>query len=113
MLRAGIISALVAAVGVTAGCESRDDRTYYDGVYFRTKTEAIDKKATRSVFYTTISGASASLTGARAAAHHEGTRYCIENYGTSNIQWAQDPTSDDAQLTVTDDKLTFQGTCRP
>ncbi|AVO37207.1 hypothetical protein [Pukyongiella litopenaei] len=109
-----MLAALVAVV-VPAGCSTfkRDEgRIAFDGVYFRSKTAAVDKKVTLADFTTTVKGVSASFDGAREAGRYEGTRYCISNYGTSKIDWSVGPDTDPQRLTIVDDTLTFSGRCR-
>lgn len=103
------VLALLAAVTVAA-CSNTEDRVLFDGIYFRSKATKIDKEQPQS-FTVTVNGFSESADGAREAGRYEGTRYCITNYGTSNIDWLQGP--DDEQLVVEDDKLLLAGTCKP
>jgi hypothetical protein len=105
---------LVAAAVLIAACQPREDtREPFDGFYFKAKTSATDKKTTRAVFTTTISGVSQSLDGARQAGAYEGTKYCIAQYGTSQIAWTVGPDTEPQNLTIVDDKLTFSGKCDP
>ena len=38
-----------------------------------------------------VNGVSASLDGAREAGRHEGTKFCIDAFGTSKINWKVGP----------------------
>lgn len=107
-----IMLGLIGALAVTAGCsiQRKKDRVLFDGHAFRTKAKVVDKKVSRADFTVSIDGVSASLDGAREAGRYAGTRYCIENYGTSKIDWKTGP--DTEQLRVVDDKMTFAGTCQ-
>lgn len=97
-----------------AGCSGRNRNDIaFDGVVFRAKTAAIDKKVSRADFQTTIRDAGLSLDGAREAARYEGTKYCVTNYGTSKIDWAVGPDTDPGRLTAVDGDITFQGRCDP
>jgi hypothetical protein len=101
---------LVAAL---AACGQREkDQILFDGQAFRTKASAVDKRRTRAEFTVTIDDVARSLDGAREAGRYQGTRYCIENYGNSDIEWAVGPDTDPAKLRVVDGRLTFQGTCQ-
>jgi vacuolar-type H+-ATPase catalytic subunit A/Vma1 len=105
---------MVGAVVVIAACGQREEnREFFDGFYFKAKTGATDKKTSRAVFSTTISGVSQSLEGARQAGAYEGTKYCIAQYGTSQIVWTVGPDTEPQNLTIVDDKLTFAGRCDP
>lgn len=109
--RTAIVTLVVAAIALTA-CSGEERGIAFDGVYFKTKTKTVDKK-NLSVFTTSISPVSASVQGALAAARHQGTTYCIQNFGTSRIDWTNSPYAEPETLAVVDDTLTFQGTCRP
>lgn len=102
-------AALLTACGTTAS----NNRVLYDGVPFKAKAKPVDKKAAPAVFYVEIKGADRSVRGAREAAHHAGTKYCVVTYGSSKIAWATDPKDETAPLTLTDGRATFQGTCTP
>jgi len=108
MIRPLVLFSIVGALALSA-CTDSDNRIAYDGQYFRTKVSAIDKD--RDVFVLTVKDPNKSLTGARLAAHHEGTQYCVGNFGTSDIAWDIDPLDEEAQLRIEGDLLTFQGTC--
>lgn len=101
--------ALVSACGTTAS----NNRVLYDGVPFKAKAKPVDKKTSLALFQVEIKGADRSVTGAREAAAHAGTKYCVLNYGSSKIAWAADPTDETAPLTLTDGRAIFQGTCTP
>jgi len=88
------------------------DRVLFDGHAFRAKAKVVDKKVSRADFTVTVNGVSASLDGAREAGRYEGTRYCIENYGTSRIKWKVGPDTEPQNLRITDNALTFAGTCQ-
>lgn len=97
-------------MGALAACSGGAPKSYpFDGVYFKAKAGAVNKKVTRSVFTVQVAGASQSITGAREAGRYEATRYCIENYGTSDIIWAIGP--DSPGQVLADDTLTLKGTC--
>ncbi|MCF6430099.1 MULTISPECIES: hypothetical protein [unclassified Leisingera] len=104
------VAALVTACGSST---TNKNRELYDGIPFKAKAKPVDKKVNRADFSIEIKGADRSVTGARAAAAHAGTTYCVVNYGSSKIDWAVDPADQDTQLTLTDGKAVFQGTCTP
>lgn len=112
--RAGFALAAVATL-MLAGCESvtGSNRPLYGGVPFKVKAKAVDKKANLALFAVTIKDAMRSEAGAREAADHAGTTYCIANYGSSKITWTVDPADTEVPLTLQDGDATFQGTCTP
>ncbi|MDQ7072104.1 MAG: hypothetical protein Q9M48_15475 [Rhodobacterales bacterium] len=81
----------------------------FDGVKFRAK---ISKGEEREDFAVLVRGPSKSLVGAREAGRYEGTKYCIKNFGTSEILWANGPDDADEALVIVDDTLAFQGRCK-
>lgn len=102
---------LIAALLLSACTERRADRVAFDGVFFRSTSSKIDKQRDR--FEVTVSPVSASLEGARAAGAYEAVRYCIENFGSSDIVWINGPDGEDGTLTITNDRLLLSGTCDP
>lgn len=111
MTKTPLLIALVSALAIPA-CNRVDDRVLFEGVAFRGKVSVIDK-ADRRAFTASVSPASATIDGAVEAARYEGTKYCIENYGTSSIAWTVGPDTPREALVIEGDTLTFQGACRP
>ncbi len=103
---------LFVAVAVLAACNRRDDSILFDGAAFRTKASFVERSNRRD-FVVTASPVSASRDGALQAAVYEATKYCIENYGTSDIAWAGQYLAEDAVLPIQDDTLTLNGACDP
>lgn len=107
--RIPLLVTLAAGIALSA-CGSQDTRVAFDGIYFRTKARKIDDN--RRAFTATVPRASTTLDAARRAGEYEGTRYCIENYGTSRIKWVVGPDTPPTSLRLTDGTLVFQGECR-
>ncbi len=101
--------ASLVVLGVLAGCTGRDDRLTFDGQYFRTKVSRVDRQ--RDVFTVRIRDVARSLDGAREAGRHAGNAYCVENYGSSDIDWTVGPDTPPEQLRIADNTLVFQGVC--
>ncbi len=101
---------LVSACGQVA--TSSATRVAFDGVYFRANAKHVDKKATPSEFTVTVNGVSQSLDGAREAGRYEGTKFCIQNFGSSRIKWKVGPETEPQNLRIENDKLIFAGTCQ-
>lgn len=109
----GRIVAIGLALAVLAGCNSREDRVLFNGLYFPAKAAPVDKKETLAVFVIGVKGVSQSFDGARAAAAFEGTRYCIKNFGTSKIEWNEGPETAPEALRIENDTLIYSGECKP
>ncbi|MFW8592604.1 hypothetical protein [Cribrihabitans neustonicus] len=104
---------LAAAAALTACGAATEGRATYDGVAFRAKAKPVDKKVSRAAFQVTIKNAGRSLKGARLAAAHAGTSYCVMNYGSSRIDWQADPWDEGAPLALSGSDAIFWGTCDP
>lgn len=109
-----VATALLCTAFVVAGCgsvTSRDKRVSYDGVLFRTSAKAVNRKVTLAEFKVVVKNALRSPKGARQAALHEATGYCIENYGSSDILWSVDPLDPEQDLPLDGDDAVYVGTC--
>ena len=110
LTRAGLVLALAL---VAAGCgKTRDlvtgrEKLAFDGQYFRSSLSA--SKEDRASFSVEVRDAAKSLDGAREAGRHEATKYCIEQYGTSRVDWANGPDSE--EITLLDGSAMFSGVC--
>ncbi|WP_050928115.1 hypothetical protein [Aestuariivita boseongensis] len=109
-MRTLIIAAL--ACSVIAGCNRKDERILFDGQAFRAKATHVEKSDRRD-FVASVSPVSASLEGAREAGRYEGTKYCINEYGTSQITWTASPDAEPQAWTLDRDTVTFAGRCEP
>jgi outer membrane murein-binding lipoprotein Lpp len=101
-------AAIIAAIVVT-GCADPSRQLRFDGQYFRTKVSKVDKQ--QDVFTVRIRDVARSLEGAREAGRHAGNSYCIQNYGSSKIDWAVGPDTPPETLQIEDNTLIFQGVC--
>lgn len=97
------------AVVLVAGCEKRSDRIAFDGVFYNAKAKKTGDDL--SVFQVSVTPAAASLTGAREAGRFEATRYCIENFGSSDVKWSAGPDAEDAALIIDGNTLYLRGKC--
>lgn len=109
MLSAVVALAVVSACGIVTPSENR---VLFDGHAFRAKAKPVDKKASPADFTVVVNGVSASLDGAREAGRFEGTKFCIKQFGSSKIVWKVGPDTEPQNLRISDDKLTFAGTCQ-
>ena len=101
--------ALLAAVLAISGC-SRKERLLFDGNYYPAKERGISKDD-RNAFEVSVRRADQGLAGAREAGRHAGSRYCIENFGTSQIEWVQGPDDPDESLQLSNGALRLSGRC--
>lgn len=108
-----LLAAAVVSVGLVAGCSDKDSRPVFDGVAFRTKASVVDKKVSRAFFEAEVYDVAASPLGAREAMRYAGTTYCIENYGTSKIDWEIDLDNPEVPLPRDGDNALLRGTCNP
>lgn len=102
---------LIAVLFLTACTERRADRVAFDGQFFRSTSGKVDKQ--RDEFEVSVTPVSASLDGAREAGRYEAIRYCITQFGSSDIVWIEGPDAEDGTLRISGDKLLLRGTCTP
>lgn len=110
MMRYALLGSL--AIGLLAACSSNDDTILFDGQAFRGKATHIDRDNRRE-FAATVSPVSASIEGAREAGRFEGVKYCVVEYGTSDITWITGPDAEPQTWAVDRDSVTFTGRCDP
>jgi hypothetical protein len=112
-LRAALLLCLLAAL---AGCGQqgqgigRQQQTTFDGQVFRGNATA--DRDDRQRFVATVRTPSKSLEGAIEAAAHQGTRYCIETFGTSDIDWEIGPDTPPEEFSAEAPTLSLTGRCR-
>lgn len=101
--------ALLGAVIAVAGCQNDNDRIRFDGKYFPTKVSKVDGQ--RDEIVVTVREVAQSPKGALAAGRYAAVAYCVGLYGSSDIQWVVGPDTDPSQIRITDNTMTFRGTC--
>tara|TARA_R110000851_G_scaffold194302_7_gene345121 strand:- start:582 stop:935 length:354 start_codon:yes stop_codon:yes gene_type:complete len=84
--RAGLV---LIALTVLAGCAEREERVLFNGNYYPGKARA--EKQDRRNFTASVKRAGRGIEGAQQAALYEATRYCLDNFGTSEIAWVGVP----------------------
>ena len=94
-------------VGCSNPLEPKENKISFDGYYFSSKLSR-SKLDDRS-FDLTVRRANRSLLGAREAGRYEATRFCIKNFGTSDIKWVLGP--DDQSIGLTGKVLKLSGQC--
>ncbi|KIC47083.1 hypothetical protein RA28_05120 [Ruegeria sp. ANG-S4] len=103
---------LLLTLACACTVRSASDRVLFDGKYFRASARSVDKRASPADFTVTVNGVSASLDGAREAGRYEATRFCVQNFGSSRIEWKAGPDAEPQTMRVENDKLTFSGKCQ-
>ncbi|WP_298969901.1 hypothetical protein [uncultured Roseobacter sp.] len=102
-----VVSILMLS-GALMACTSEAEKITFDGQFYRTDLDDLDE---RHKFQVTASPVSASLLGAKEAARYEATVFCVNEYGSSAIDWVIGPDDADETLPIANDTLTLQGAC--
>ena len=106
--RGGVALAALLLVAVSA-CTPQKDRTLFDGRYYPAKTHRMKGEA--RAFTATVRRADRGVDGARKAASYAATRYCVENFGTSDVEWRIGPDAPEPEIRK-GDRLTVAGVCK-
>lgn len=105
--RAGLV---LIALAVLAGCAEREERVLFNGNYYPGKARA--EKEDRRNFTASVRRAGRGIEGAQLAALHEATRYCLDNFGTSEIEWAGVPVGGEGPVySRSGDTVAITGRC--
>ncbi len=84
-----VTSSFLIMMGCSNPFELEENKVSFDGYYFLSKLSR-SKLDDRS-FDLIVRRANRSLSGAREAGRYEATRFCIKNFGTSDIKWVSGP----------------------
>lgn len=101
----------LSGCGVTQKITSYKNRVTFGGYYY--KARIIRTKSDPLHFVVTVDNVSQSLENAREAGRYEGTKYCLEAYGNSNVAWVAGPDAEVTALRISDNVLTLEGRCAP
>lgn len=106
----------LALVVPAAGCNKIKPRKKtefaFDGVHFKTRVEKVDKDD-RSHVRVQVRKATQSIDGAKEAGRYAATVYCVEQYGSSKIEWKRGgPDDENDTLTLVEGNLVMEGTCQ-
>ncbi len=104
-----LILALMAGA-LIAGCTKTSERVTFNGVYYKAKSKPASK-ADRERFVIKVPRVNRGYDGALAAGNYEGKRYCIENFGTSEIAWSRAPEGARGTIPISNNTMTFTGKC--
>jgi len=110
MLIFAVLVGVLASCGVVQKLKPKKG-LFFDGHQFRASAEQVGEE--REEFLTTVRRASQSAVGAREAGRHASVRYCINQFGRSDIEWAEGQGPDDENIEdrISDDLITFRGRC--
>ena len=103
-----LILSLICVTALVA-CNQNRKVPPFEGKYFRAKASKVDKQ--RDVFTIKVKGVDQSFEGARQAAEYEGQTYCLNLYGSTDIEWNIGPDTPDAEVPLENNTLTYSGTC--
>jgi hypothetical protein len=101
---------MVVTLGWLAGCTEYAERVYFDGRYYPASADRVSRDA-RERFTVSVRRVDQGIDGARKAGRHEATRYCIQNFGTSRIDWQLGPEAEAALLRTPSGNLLLKGEC--
>ncbi|WP_323783506.1 hypothetical protein [Thalassovita sp.] len=106
---------LLLTAGLLAGCGVRDkiqganSRVAFDGMYFKARLNA--DKDDKMAFTISVAPVSQGLDPAREAGRYEATKYCVSEFGNSEVDWSAGPDAKAENLTIADDTLQLAGRC--
>ena len=102
--------ALVLTAGtVLAACAERKERVTFNGVFYKAKAKPASDD--RQTFSLKVPRVDRGFEGALLAADYEAARYCIKEFGTSELEWFNGPEGDEGTIAVENNTMTFSGRC--
>ena len=106
---ARILALPLLAAMLLGACQDKESKVYFDGKHYPAKGKAV--KGDRESFVVTVRKVAQGVDGAREAGRHAGVRYCIENFGLSDIIWEKGPDAEDGTLVTEGGNLVLTGKC--
>ncbi len=103
----GLACSFLVTVGCSNPFELEENKIAFDGYNFSSKLTT--NKSDNRLFDLTVKRANRSLSGAREAGRYAATKFCIKNFGTSDIKWVLDP--DDESIGLKGKVLKLSGQC--
>ncbi|MGK7755470.1 MULTISPECIES: hypothetical protein [unclassified Roseovarius] len=101
---------VLMAGAMVAGCARTTERVTFNGVFYKQKSKAASRD-NRERFVVTVPRVNRGYDGALAAGAYEGKRYCVQNFGTSEVEWYISPLAPRGTVQPNGNKLTFTGKC--
>ncbi|MFX0541332.1 hypothetical protein ACEWPM_006310 [Roseovarius sp. S4756] len=103
-----IIFAICAALTLTA-CGKPGERVRFNGNYYPTDLNQVGDR--REVFVIAVRDPGQGIEGAREAGRFAATRYCVETFGDSTINWLTGYDPDAGAAVFDNGKLILRGSC--
>ena len=101
--------ALIAVVLLSA-CQKREPDYLFDGINFRTDTDA--PRGDRRTFTATVRDAAQNVAAAQRAGRYSATKHCVRKFGSSEIDWTPASAGAPETLGLTErGELILQGRC--
>ncbi len=99
---------IISLAFVVSACGEawQDNRIPFGGIIFAYSVDAYPDKP--EDFRIVIKNAVQNVDASREAGQYEGTKYCVETFGTSDIEWGQGP---EADPTIIKGNLHLNGSC--
>ena len=103
--------ALIALGAILAlpACTDRSGKVRFNGNYYPAKVSS--EKDSREVFQVSVRQIDRGMDGALEAGRYEATRYCLKQFGTSEINWTSGPDAEGGRLPVDNGRLLLSGEC--
>ena len=101
---------ICAALGLAGCAKTKKDDITFGGFTFASRAEKVSKEE-RDHFIVEVRRATQDLNAAREAGRYQATKYCIEQYGTSKIDWVTGPETEN--IVPVDGMIRMEGYCRP
>ncbi|MGQ0563625.1 MAG: hypothetical protein ACT4OK_00955 [Gemmobacter sp.] len=101
---------LIAMLLLATACQKREVLYLFDGIDFRTDTDA--PRGNRAAFVTEVRDAGQNVAAAQSAGRYSATEHCVRHFGVSQIDWAAASAGAPETLGLTEDgRLILTGTC--
>ena len=92
-----------------AACGKPGERMRFNGNYYPAKLQQTGES--RESFVVSVSDPGQGIEGAREAGRFEATRFCIETFGDSTIDWRAGYDPDAGAAVIDNGRLILRGAC--
>ncbi|MFX0545660.1 hypothetical protein ACEWPL_008960 [Roseovarius sp. S1116L3] len=108
MIAKPLTLAVCAALALTA-CARSGERARFNGNYYPADLNQVGDR--REDFVIAVRDPGQGIEGAREAGRYEATRYCVETFGDSTINWRAGYDPDAGAAVIDNGKLILRGSC--